>query len=160
MIILNDEQAYTFTYSDFERIHVSEQVDPSVFNVRHTKLKALIAHSAVDTPFKFCIETSSNLQRMSNLNVSVIPNSTIDDLTLLGKNFHSLTELYLGGCVNLTPRGLQGLNKIVTLKILSVAFLDVRYDCLYDLTLLECLNVSLDSMRELELLLVLFQLRL
>ena len=134
------EKPYKFTYFGFERIHVSGQIDPSVFDVRHTKLEVLVAHSAVCTPFKFCIETTSNLLRMSHLNVLVIPNSTIDDVTLFGicNTFHSLTELDLGGCVNLTPRGLQGLNKLVNLKILSVAFLDVRYNCICDLTLLEC----------------------
>ena len=97
---------------------------------------------------------------MSNLKALVIPNSTIDDLTLLGKcnNFHSLTELDLGGCVNLTARGLNGLTKLVTLKILSVVFLDVRYDCLCNLTLLECLDVSFVGMRDIKLFRLLSQL--
>ena len=75
------EQPYKFTYFDFERIQVSGHVDPSVFDVRYTKLEALIAHSAADPPFKFCANTSLNLQYMSNLTVLVMPNSTIDDST-------------------------------------------------------------------------------
>ena len=51
----------------------------------------------------------------------------------------------------MTPLGLLGLNKLVTLKILSVAFLDVRYECLSNLTLLEFLDASFVSMKDIEL---------